>query len=42
MLKRSFCALLTVLMAMLFCPGAVCAGEEDNLIVNGSFEVLDE
>ena len=42
MSKRSVCALLAALMAMLLCLGMAYAGEDDNLLVNGSFETVDE
>ena len=42
MLKRSVCALLAALMAMILCLGTAYAGDKDNLLVNGSFEAVDE
>ena len=42
MLKRSVCALLAALMAMLLCLGTASAQDKDNLLVNGSFEAVDE
>ena len=42
MSKRSVCALLAAMMAMLLCLGTASAGDEDNLLVNGSFEAVDE